>query len=99
MPIVVWVREKNAQRSIATTPVTVKGWVDLRMVVVGAQRYRFQFSVDGSDWQKIGDEADGTYLPPWDRAVRVALAVGGDKNAEGRFDWLRIVPASSQRDK
>ncbi len=97
--VVVWVREKNAQRSITTTPVTVKRWVDLRMVVVGAQRYRFQFSVDGSDWQKIGDEADGTYLPPWDRAVRVALAVGGDKSAEGRFDWLRIAPASSQRDK
>ena len=31
---------------------TVKTWVDLRMVVTGAERYSFQFSVDGADWQK-----------------------------------------------
>jgi xylan 1,4-beta-xylosidase len=88
--LVVWVREKNAQRTVATVPVTVKQWVDLRMVVAGAQRYGFQFSADGADWQKAGDDADGAFLPPWDRAVRVALAVGGAKGAEARFDSFRI---------
>jgi len=88
--IVLWMREKNAQRSIAALPVTVNGWVDLRMIVVDGQRYRFEFSADGGDWQRIGTDADGAYLPPWDRAVRVALAVGGDKGAEGRFDSFQI---------
>jgi xylan 1,4-beta-xylosidase len=88
--LVVWVREKNNQRSVATVPVTVKAWVDLRMVVVGAQRYSFQYSADGADWQKIGDDLEGGYLPPWDRAVRVALAGGGGKGSEARFDSFRI---------
>ncbi len=88
--LIVWVREKDAQRSVAAVPVAVKNWVDLRMVVTGAQRYSFQFSADGADWQKVGDDADGGFLPPWDRAVRVALAVGGAKGAEARFDSFRI---------
>ncbi len=36
---------------------------------------------------------EGDYLPPWDRAVRVALTAGGAPGASARFDWLRIEPA------
>lgn len=88
--LVVWAREKGAQRSVTEMPLTVKAWCDLRMIASGGQRYRFQFSADGADWQKIGDEIDGAYLPPWDRGVRVALAVGGGKGAEARFDSIQI---------
>jgi xylan 1,4-beta-xylosidase len=90
--LVVWIREKNVQRIVATVPLAVKTFVDVRMVVTGAERYSFQFSVDGADWQKAGDDTDGAFLPPWDRAVRVALVVGGPSGAEGRFDSFRITP-------
>lgn len=90
--LVVWIREKNVQRIVATVPLAVKTFVDVRMVVTGAERYSFQFSVDGADWQKAGDDADGAFLPPWDGAVRVALVVGGPKGAEGRFDSFRLTP-------
>jgi hypothetical protein len=32
------------------------------------------------------------YLPPWDRAVRVALTVGGVTGASARFDSMYINP-------
>ena len=76
--LVVWIREKNVQRIVATVPLAVKTFVDARMVVTGAAL--------------AGDDTDGAFLPPWDRAVRVALVVGGPKSAEGRFDSFRITP-------
>jgi len=88
--LMVWSREKNAQRAIVEVPVTVKTWCDLRMIATGGQRYRFQFSADGADWQKIGDDIDGASLPPWDRGVRIALTVSGEKGAEGKFDSIQI---------
>jgi hypothetical protein len=52
--------------------------------------YRFAVSSnDGRSWQDVGAEIDGSYLPPWDRGVRVALVASG---AGARFDWLRISP-------
>jgi xylan 1,4-beta-xylosidase len=88
--IVLWRREKGDQQIVATSPGTASVHADLRMTASDARRFRFAFSLDGREWQAIGDEADGGYLPPWDRAVRVALAVGGPAGAEGRFDWLRL---------
>jgi len=42
------------------------------------------------EWRPIGNEAEGGYLPPWDRGVRVALTIAGPAGAEARFDWVRI---------
>ena len=46
----------------------------------GGQRYRFAYSTDGATWQPLPTEnfsLNGTYLPPWDRGVRVALVAQG----------------------
>jgi hypothetical protein len=67
------------------------------MVATGGRRFQFAFSTDGREWRELAAEAEGGYLPPWDRAVRVALTVGGGPGAEGRFDWLRIVTRDEKR--
>jgi hypothetical protein len=52
--------------------------------------YRFSVSSDGRNWTNVGEELDGSYLPPWDRGVRVALTAGGAPGASARFDWLSM---------
>ena len=88
--VVVWAREKGAQRSLASAAVEPGPSLDLRMVATEGRRFRFAYSTDGRAWRTLGEEADGGYLPPWDRAVRVALTAGGGPGVEARFDWVRI---------
>jgi hypothetical protein len=89
--IVVWKREKGVQQLLARASVDAGPSVDLRITARDGQRFQFAYSADGDTWKSFGDEADGGYLPPWDRAVRVTLTVGGRAGADGRFDWVRIV--------
>ena len=94
--VIVWMREKGQQRSLASAEVTPGPTMDLRMIASEGRRFRFAYSLDGREWRSLGEEADGGYLPPWDRAVRVALAVGGAPGAEARFDSLRVVTQTAR---
>jgi beta-xylosidase len=91
--VVLWRREKKEQRTIATQDAPSVASLHIRMRVREGHRYRFAISRDGRDWQNVGDEVDGQYLPPWDRGVRVALTAGGTRGAMGRFGFLRIEPS------
>jgi beta-xylosidase len=96
--VVLWRREKNVQKVVSTVAGAVRTpLVYLRMTADDGRRYRFAVSEDGNRWRNIGDEIDGEYLPPWDRAVRVALTSGGTAGAAGRFEWLRIAPSRTSR--
>jgi len=91
--VVVWRREKNADAEVASAEAPRGARLQLRMTAREGRFYRFAFSRDGRAWTDVGGEVDGTYLPPWDRGVRVALVAGGGRGAAGAFDWLRIAPA------
>ena len=93
---IVWRRQKNQQRSLATANVPAADAVLLRITAAGGSRFSFAVSTDGEQWRTVGDEAEGGELPPGDLAVRIALAVGGPAGAEGRFDWLRVERPRSQ---
>lgn len=88
--VVVWVREKGLQRSLASAEVTAGPSLDLRMIASTGRRFQFAYSTDGREWRTLGEQAEGGYRPSWERTVRVALTVGGRPGAEGRFDWVRI---------
>jgi xylan 1,4-beta-xylosidase len=88
--VVLWRREKGAQQTIATAPAPATVPVDLRITASGASRFQFAIQTDGATWTPVGGETSGGYLPPWDLAVRIALAAGGPAGSSARFDWIRI---------
>lgn len=90
----VWRRQGNKHETVASVdaPAAPGGKLHLRMKVTEGHRYRFAASADGTTWTEVDAELEGDYLPPWDRAVRVALTAGGSAGASARFDSLRITP-------
>jgi xylan 1,4-beta-xylosidase len=93
--ITLWRLEKGNNQTVAQEAHSpaAGGTLLLRMTARGGHSYRFAFSQDGRRWTDIGGEVDGSYLPPWDRGVRVALTAGGAQTSPARFDWLRITPS------
>ncbi|MDQ3819879.1 MAG: xylosidase, partial [Acidobacteriota bacterium] len=88
--LMLWRLEKGNNQVVAQVNASSGSSLFLRMTVRDGHLYRFAFSRNGRDWTNIGDELDGSYLPPWDRGVRIALAAGGTNSGAGRFDFLRI---------
>jgi len=91
--VVLWRREKNQNKSTAQAAGMFDSRVYLRMTAHEGHLFRFALSGDGRNWTDIAEELDGSFLPPWDRGVRIALVVGGAEGATAKFDWLRITPA------
>jgi xylan 1,4-beta-xylosidase len=93
--VLLWRREKNKNTdSTVLADALTAPLAYLRMTAHAGHLYRFAVSSDGRRWTNVREEElDGSYLPPWDRGVRVALVAGGAKGATARFDWLRIEPA------
>jgi xylan 1,4-beta-xylosidase len=91
--LVVWRREKNEHKTIATTAAPASRRLYLRMTARQGHFYRFAFSTDAKNWNDLGEEINGNYLPPWDRGVRIALTCGGTVGASARFEWLNITPS------
>jgi beta-xylosidase len=88
--VIVWQREKGTQSELASRARPAGDALVLRMRASEGRRFQFSVSRDGGAFEPLGTETDGGYLPPWDLAVRVALAVGGPPGAAAQFDWLRI---------
>ena len=93
----VWNRARGAQQTLATTnaPRTDKLYLQVR-AVKGAE-YDFAFSADGKQWTELRGDVSGKHLPPWDRAVRASLTVGGKANADARFDSFSIEAKRSSK--
>jgi len=87
-----WLRRKNTREVLQTSNAPSAGIVFLRMTASEGHRFRFAFSSDQIHWREIGEEIDGSFLPPWDRGVRVALTAGGKPGMTARFEWLTIEP-------
>lgn len=90
-------REKNSHQVIDTValPRGRGATIHLRMNARGGNRYQFAASRDGVNYEDIGAEQDGSYLPPWDRGVRVVLTSGGSPVARATFENLRITSSNA----
>ena len=63
----------------------------LRVRVRNGKDISFSYSADGKKFIPLNDSrVDGFFLPPWDRAVRVALISRGEKTRKAVFDHLVI---------
>ncbi|HEX6716578.1 MAG TPA: hypothetical protein VF088_05675, partial [Pyrinomonadaceae bacterium] len=87
-----WQRRKNIREVLQTSDAPSAGIVFLRTTARDGHRFRFAFSSDQIHWREIGEEIDGSFLPPWDRGVRVALTAGGKPKMTARFERLTIEP-------
>ena len=65
----------------------------LRLQAQGGNRYRFAWSSDGRTWtdmQPAAETADGRFLPPWDRGVRVGVMAQGPAPATAAFERFEL---------
>ncbi|GAC1378506.1 MAG: family 43 glycosylhydrolase [Hymenobacter sp.] len=84
----IWHVKSGKQQCLVQAFVEPCPTLTLRLEVWGGQRYRFAFSTDGITWQPLPTDQfslNGTYLPPWDRGVRVALVAQGTEGTAATF--------------
>jgi beta-xylosidase len=90
--IILWSVKGGTRSTIASTPAPKEGIIQLRLMTKEGDQMQFAWSGDGTTWNSLNkDEAiDASYLPPWDRGVRVGLTAKGPENATADFDWFRV---------
>ena len=61
------------------------------MEVANGKEITFLYSEDGKDFQMLNaTRVDGSYLPPWDRSIRVGLLSKGAKGQKVTFDRFEL---------
>jgi len=63
----------------------------LQMQVKNGKDITFFYSVDSKNFQQLNSTpVDGSFLPPWDRSLRVGLIAKGDTNQKVSFDNFQL---------
>lgn len=71
--------------------VSIKNKLYFKMQVAIGKDIVFLFSTDGSNYQQLNNKArDGSFLPPWDRSLRVGLVAKGTPGESAIFDKFEI---------
>lgn len=86
--IFVWKRENGKQTEIASVELPRNAAaIYLKMTAKDGETYNFEFSVDNTNYSKIGDSVNTANV----EGARVALVYSGKTaNPSARFDWLRV---------
>jgi beta-xylosidase len=95
--IIVWRRERGQIRELSRQPRLAGDRLFLRLESRRGFHFQLAASADGVRWTPCGEAADAKNLPPWDRAVRVALTAGGGAGAEGVFESFSIKPLENAK--
>jgi len=83
--LMLWRVQKGVHQQILSIDAPKCEQIHLRVSATGGRLFKFVASADGQSWMPIGAPQTGDQLPPWDRAIRVGLTVGGTREAIGRF--------------
>jgi hypothetical protein len=79
--------ENDIEMVIMEKDIDKKPAVHLRVNVRNGKDIHFASSADGKKFNDLNENPlDGFYLPPWDRAIRVALISRGTPNQRAVFD-------------
>jgi GH43 family beta-xylosidase len=77
--------------TLLVSKVMTKKKLYLRAEVSNNKEVRFLFSRDGKNYITLNDDpVDGSFLPPWDRAVRVGLISKGKTDQKAVFDSFEM---------
>ena len=90
--IVLWAMKGGSFSTIARAAAPQEGTVQFQLTTENGDQMQFAWSPDGTTWHTLneGKAVDASYLPPWDRGVRVGLTAKGPANATAAFDWFRV---------
>ena len=62
------------------------------MQVKNGKDIHFYYSTDGNYFVLLNEtDIDGSFLPPWDRAVRTGIVAKGEKNTSAVFDSFKLL--------
>jgi beta-xylosidase len=91
--IILWSLKAGTLHVIARTAAPSEDLMQLRLVTTGGDQMQFGWSTNGDTWNMLndGNRVDASYLPPWDRGVRVGLTAKGPAGDTAAFDWFHIV--------
>lgn len=83
--------KEGKETELAQTPVNTKKTLYLKMQVANGKDITFLYSLDGKDFKTVNSQpADGSYLPPWDRSIRVGLLSKGNEGQKAIFDRFQL---------
>ena len=83
----VWKREKGALTITYEKSLPKSKAVFFRLNVRNGSQMNFSYSVDGKTFTEAGSGSlDASFLPPWDRAVRVGLVSIGQNTTKAVFE-------------
>jgi xylan 1,4-beta-xylosidase len=86
---------KDGRDSVANEVNVKSSKVWLQMTVKNGREISFSHSVDGKNYKVLNERAaDGYFLPPWDRAIRVALFAKSNSSGIATFDDFSLVNPS-----
>ncbi len=88
-----WSIKNNEKSILSTTALPVdEDEIHLQIKTKDGHQMEFAWSADGSTWNAFGENQpfDASYLPPWDRAIRIGLNVKGPKDAAATFNWFEM---------
>lgn len=81
----------GASSVLAEERLMPKKRIDLRMLVNNGHSIRFEYSINGKTFIPVNSQpVNASYLPPWDRALRIGLIAQGENGTFAVFDDLEV---------
>jgi beta-xylosidase len=83
--------QENKEFLMDEKNVSAANRIYLRIIVRNGKDINFEHSLDGKKYETINREpADGHFLPPWDRAVRVGIISRGEPGQVAQFEQFSL---------
>lgn len=90
--IVLWSVKDKERNIISTVEAPDESIIQLKLTTKDGDKMQFSWSTDGNQWHALNadEPLDASYLPPWDRAVRVGLNAKGPADTSAGFEWFKL---------
>jgi xylan 1,4-beta-xylosidase len=72
--------------------ITTSKSLHLRITVTNSRFFTFSYSNNGASYKTLNEKpVDGSFLPPWDRALRIGIVSRGSTSQQAVFDEFQLV--------